>query len=177
MLELLKSLAPTVASALGGPLAGAAVTALGSIFGTPATADAITTVLQEGKMTPEQISSLKELELKYKNEEAERGFKYAELEYKRAELEVVDRKSAREMQTQTRSYTPEVLSWLIILATLSLEGYVLIRGIPPEVSELVAGRILGTLDMAFGTVLAFWLGTSFSSRNKDAVIAANSGAK
>ena len=31
--DTLKTLAPTVAVALGGPLAGAAVTAIGSIFG------------------------------------------------------------------------------------------------------------------------------------------------
>lgn len=174
--ELLKTLAPTVASALGGPLAGAAVAAISSIFGTNATVDAVTKVLENGAMTPEQITAIKELELKYKNDEAERGFKYAELEYKKLELEVADRKNARDLQSATRSVTPEVLSWLIIGATLALEGYVLLNGVPPQVSEFVAGRILGTLDTAFATVLAYWLGTSFSSRGKDATIASNAAA-
>jgi len=40
--DALKTLAPTVATALGGPLAGAAITAIGSIFGMSApTADTI----------------------------------------------------------------------------------------------------------------------------------------
>ncbi len=162
--DVLKSLAPTVASVLGGPLAGMAVTALGGIFGmSEPTQDKIADVIRNGQMTPEQVSALKALEMKYQAEEKERQFKYSELEFK-------DRDSARNMQVATRSVTPEFLSWLIIGATLALEGYVLTQGIPTQVSDLVAGRILGTLDMAFGTVLAFWLGSSFSSRQKDATI-------
>ena len=164
--DILKTLAPTVASALGGPLAGAAVTALGGILGlSEPTQDKIATVFQNGQMTSEQIAEIKKLELQFKNDEAERGFKYSELEFK-------DRDSARQMQIATRSQTPEILSWLIIGSTLALEGYVLTQGIPPQVSDIVAGRVLGTLDMAFGTVLAFWLGSSFSSRQKDSTIAA-----
>lgn len=162
--DILKTLAPTVASALGGPLAGAAVTALGGILGlSEPTQDKIATVFQNGQLTGEQIAEIKRLEMQLKADEAERGFKYAELEFK-------DRDSARNMQIQTHSPTPEILSWLIIGATLALEGYCLTQGIPGNVSDLVAGRILGTLDMAFGTVLAFWLGSSFSSRQKDMTI-------
>ena len=159
--DILKTLAPTVASVLGGPLAGMAVTALGGIFGmSDATQDKIASVIQNGQMTPEQVAAIRELELKFQNDERERGFKYAELEFK-------DRDSARQMQIHTRSITPEALSWLIVAATLAFEGYVLTQGIPQEVSDLVAGRVLGTLDMAFGTVLAFWLGSSYGSRMKD----------
>ena len=62
--DLLKTLAPTVASALGGPLAGAAVTAISSIFGTSETADAVSEVLKNGSMTADQLSAIKQLELK-----------------------------------------------------------------------------------------------------------------
>lgn len=159
--DFIKTLAPTVASALLGPLGGAAVSAIGSILGVDQpTQDKIEKVFSSGQMTPEQVAKLRELEMQYQNDEKERGFKYAELEFK-------DRDSARNMQIATRSHTPEILSWLIISATLALEGYVLTQGIPTEVSDLVAGRVLGTLDMAFGTVLAFWLGSSYGSRLKD----------
>ncbi len=159
--DILKTLAPTVASAFLGPLAGPVIAAAGEIFGiSEPTQDKIAAVIESGQMTGEQVARLRELEIRLKGEEAERGFKYAELEFK-------DRDSARQMQIATRSYTPEVLSWLIIGATLALEGYVLTQGIPAQVSDIVAGRILGTLDMAFGTVLAFWLGSSYGSRMKD----------
>ena len=159
--DILKTLAPTVASALLGPLGGVAVAAIGSVLGIDApTQDKSEKAFTAGQMTPEQVAKLRELELQYQNEEKERGFKYSELEFK-------DRDSARQMQIVTRSMTPEALSWLIVAATLGMEGYVLTQGIPPEVSEIVAGRILGTLDLAFGTVLAFWLGSSYGSRLKD----------
>src|SRR5512135_783103 len=85
----LKQLAPTVASALGGPLAGIAVQALGSVFGvSEPTQNKIAEVITNSQMTPESIAKLKELEMQYQNEEKERGFKYAELAFK-------DRDSAR----------------------------------------------------------------------------------
>lgn len=159
--SIIGAIAPTVASALGGPLAGIAVSAIGDMFGiAEPTQDNIKAAIESGQMTGEHVARLKELDMKLKAEEQERGFKYAELEFK-------DRDSARNMQIQTHSPTPEVLSWLIVGATLALEGYTLTQGIPPEVSDIVAGRILGTLDMAFGTVLAFWLGSSYGSRLKD----------
>lgn len=164
--DWLLKIAPTVASALGGPLAGIAVSALGTAFGIPdATQAKITDVLQSSSMTGEQIAAIKQAELVLKQHESDNGFKFAE-------LDVRDRESARAMQIANKSNTPEVLSWIIVLATLGLEGYVLLYGLPPGAPDLVVGRVLGTLDTAFATVLAFWLGSSVSNRLKDSTIAA-----
>lgn len=164
--DWLLKIAPTIASALGGPLAGIAVSALGSAFGVPdATQAKITDILQSGQMTGEQIAQIKQAELVLRQHESDNGFKFAE-------LDVRDRESARAMQIANKSNTPEILSWLIVTATIILEGYVLINGVPLGAPDLVVGRVLGTLDMAFATVLAFWLGTSNSSRVKDTTIAA-----
>lgn len=170
-LDWLKAIAPTVASALGGPLAGLAVTAVGAAFGwSDATKDKVLDTLQTGNLTADQITALKVAEIEMVKNEREFGFKFAE-------LEIRDRESARSMQIATKSSTPEVLSWVVIVSTVVLEGYVLLVGLPPEAPELVVGRILGTLDMAFATVLAFWLGTSKSSQTKDATIAAQAASK
>lgn len=163
-LDWLKGIAPTVASAMGGPLAGLAVTAIGSALGwKDTTKDDVNKLLSTGSLSGEQLLAVKKAELELKQHESDNGFKFAE-------LEIRDRESARAMQVALRSSTPEILSWLIIVATLILEGFTLLYGIAPGVSELVAGRILGTLDAAFVTVLTFWLGTSSGSRAKDAVI-------
>ena len=99
-LETLKALAPTVASALGGPLAGAAVSALGSIFGVEQpTQDAIARLFKDGQLSADNLAEIRKLELKYQNDERERGFRYAELEFKNTA-------DARDMQKQTRSYFP-----------------------------------------------------------------------
>ena len=163
--EWLLKLAPTVATALGGPLAGIAVSALGNALGVPdATQEKISDILQSGNMTGEQIAAVKVAELELKKHESDNGFKFAE-------LEVRDRESARAMQIATKSNTPEVLSWLIVAATLGLEGWVLLYGLPSDAPELVVGRILGTLDTAFTGVLAYWLGSTVGSKIKDATIA------
>ena len=159
-LDTIKKLAPTVASALGGPLSGIAVTAIGELFNiaSPTTAK-IQEAIENGSLTGEQISGIRQLELKLKSEESERGFKYAELEFK-------DRDSARNMNIQTGAKTPAVLTWIIVAIVLGLEGMILFNGMPAGVSEIVTGRILGTLDMSLMMVLAFWFGTTYGSGRK-----------
>lgn len=163
--SIINTIAPTVASALGGPLAGAAVSAIGSVLGmSDATQDKIKTAIESGQLTGEQVSQLRQLEMKYKAEESERGFRYSELEFK-------DRDSARNMAIQTGSKTPSVLTWMIVAIVLCLEGYILFEGIPKELSEIVLGRILGTLDTSLALVLAYWFGSSRGSDVKTQIMA------
>jgi hypothetical protein len=160
-LKTIGSLAPTVATALGGPLTGVAVAALGKALGLDSpTEDKVANIIASGKLTPEQLSAIKLAELDFQKHESDIGFKYTELEFK-------DKDSARNLTIQTKSITPEALSWLIIALGLGAEVYVLFHGIPNKVSDMVAGRILGTLDAAVITVISFWLGSSVGSRNKD----------
>src|SRR5512147_2252998 len=118
----INSIAPTVATALGGPLAGAAVAAIGKALGMDSpTVSKIQDAIESGQLTPEQISSIKLAEIDFQKHESEMGFKYSELEFK-------DRDSARNLAIQTHSRTPEALSWLIIGLGLSAEIYVLFHG-------------------------------------------------
>lgn len=157
----LKSIAPTVATALLGPLGGVAVSAIGNILGvTDATQDKIAQTILTGQLTPDQISELKKLELQYQNDEKERGFRYAELAFK-------DRDSAR--QANVTGGTQKYLFWLSIIlltSTLGTEGVVLFHGYPPTVSDMVVGRVLGLMDAVALMVLTYWYGTSDSSNRK-----------
>ena len=171
-LDTLKSLAPTVATAVLGPLGGVAVSALGELFGvTEATQDKIADVIRTGQMTPEQISGLKRLELEYQNNEKERGFKYAELAFK-------DRDSAR--QANVTGGTQNKLFWLSLLlltVTLGCEVLVLFYGYPTTVDAIVVGRVLGLMDSVALLVLGYWFGSSSGSDRKTDLIAGNSPAK
>lgn len=162
MNDFLKNIAPTVASAMLGPLGGVAVAAIGKIIGVDgATQAQITKAFQDGKITPEHLAAIKELELKYQAEEAERGFRYADLAFR-------DRDSARQMQIQTRSQTPAILTWVIVILVIGLEGALLFYGVPEQVSDIIAGRVLGTLDTSLALVLAYWFGSnSGSERTKE----------
>lgn len=158
-LSTIGKLAPTVASALLGPLGGMAVAAIGEIVGiSEPTQDKIKAAIENGSLTGEQISAIKMLEIKLKAEESERGFRYAELEFK-------DRDSARNMMIQSGAKTPAVLTWMIVFIVLGLEG-ALLFGAKPDVGDIVLGRIMGTLDAALLTVLAYWFGTTNGSSRK-----------
>ena len=170
-LDWVKDLAPTVATALGGPLAGIAVKAIGGALGWDnATKDDVQKMLSTGQLTPEQAAAVRKAEIELKQHESDNNFKFAE-------LEIRDRESARAMQVVTKSWTPEVLSWGIVLGFFILNGYLIIKGNPIGLDDVILGRIQGTVDTAFGIVLAFWLGTSKSSQNKDYTIAAQAGSK
>lgn len=164
-LDTLKSLAPTVASALGGPLAGAAVTALGDMFGISSpTQEKIGKLFADGQITAENLAELRKLEMDYKNQESERGFKFAELEFK-------DRDSARNMLITTHSLTPSILTWIIVLITLSAEAALLFHAMPANADPIVVGRIMGTMDAALMLVLGFWFGSNSSSQRKTELLA------
>lgn len=158
--DIISKLAPTVASALGGPLAGVAVSQLADLFGIKANQEDIQKFITSGSLNSEQLTKLKELELKYQNDEKERGFKYAE-------LEVTDRASARTSNVQ--GGTQRYLFWLslgLLIVCLGAEIFILFHGLPTGMNEFVLGRILGLLDAVALQVMAYWYGTTASSSRK-----------
>ena len=162
-MSTIKALAPTVASALGSPLAGAAVSALCSIFGVAdGTQDTIKTIITNGQMTAEQISKIRELELKYQSEEKERGFRYAELEVK-------DRDSARQMQTATQSKMPAVIT---ILVTFGFFAILSLLFFHPELkgNEIVM-IMVGQLSAVWASCVAFYVGTTYGGQKKTDLLA------
>jgi len=159
--NILSKVAPTVASALGGPLAGEIVSTIGELFGiTEPTQDKIRAAIEQGQLTGQQIADLKTLELRLQAEERERGFRYTELEFK-------DRDSARRANvdggTMGRLFW---LSVLLLVITLGSELVVLFNGYPDSVQEVIVGRVLGLMDAVAMMVLAFWYGTSSGSVRK-----------
>lgn len=163
MNDFLAGLAPTIASALLGPLGGVAVAGLGRIFGIDnATQKDIAAQFEAGKLTPEQIGEIKLLELKLQDDEKERGFRYAELEFK-------DRDSARDMQKVTQSAVPAVLTYLLTFGFFGILGMMFYH---PDVKDSPPLMImLGSLGTAWTGACAFWFGTTRSSQNKDAMLA------
>lgn len=162
-LETLKAIAPTVATALGGPLAGAAVSALGGILGVPdATQETIGKLFKDGQLSQEHLAEIRKLELEYQNNEKERGFKYAELEYKNQD-------SARQMQIATHSKMPAILT---IMVTIGFFGILSLLFFHPELkgNEIVM-MMVGQLSAVWAGCVAFYTGTTFGSANKNAMLA------
>lgn len=163
MNEFLKQIAPTLASALLGPLGGVAVAAIGKVMGLDnATTQSVSKAITEGKLTPDQITQLKALELQYQNDEKNRGFKYAELEFN-------DTKSAREMQIATRSYIPAVLAILVTVGFFGILIFMVTNETYKPTEALLV--MLGSLGTAWTMIIGFYFGSSHGSQNKDALLA------
>ena len=166
-LATLKTVAPTVAAAMFGPLGAVAVASVGELLGlSGATKDKISEIIQAGQMTPEQLGRLRELELEYQNNEKERGFKYAELSFK-------DRDSARTANVSGGTQKPLFwLSLLLLSITLGTECMVLFKGYPEGTDPLVVGRVLGLMDAVAMLVLSYWYGTTNGSAIKNELLVA-----
>ncbi|HEY4374053.1 MAG TPA: hypothetical protein VGN52_19160 [Burkholderiales bacterium] len=162
--QIIKTIAPTVASALGGPLAGAAVSALGSIFGIgEPTQEKIKDAIESAQMTPAQVAQIKALELQYQNDEKERQFKYAELEFK-------DLDSARQRDVQTKDNVNRNLAYAIVGAFIALVAATLLG--QTKVDSVLAGTLVGYLSAKCEQVLAYYFGSSRGSERKTELLAA-----
>ena len=169
MNDWIKTIAPLVGTALGGPLGGAAAAFIADKLGIESkTVEAVSEVLNSGKMTPDQISSIKLAELEFK--------KFLESnKIKLEEIAAADRGSAREMLKVTRAHTPAVLTYIITLGFFGVLGAMFYW---PEVKESAPLMImLGSLGTAWTGACAFWFGTTQGSQNKDRLLAASSPTK
>ena len=162
-METLKQIAPTVASAVLGPLGGVAVAAIGNILGvSEATQEKIADAIKTGQLTPEQVGEIKKLELQYQENEKERGFKYTELEFK-------DRDSARAREVGTKDNTNKILAFVVIGAFLAMVGATLLGY--AKVESVLAGTLVGYLSAKAEQVLAYYFGSSSGSAAKTVLLA------
>ena len=63
------------------------------------------------------------------------------------------------------------LSLLLLTVTIGTEAVVLFHGYPPEISDLVVGRVLGLMDAVAMLVLSYWYGTTNGSAQKSELLA------
>jgi hypothetical protein len=57
------------------------------------------------------------------------------------------------------------------LLAMTLEFYVFVNGIPSGTHDIIAGRVLGFFDMVGGSALAYLIGTTVGSMEKNALLA------
>ena len=163
MTDWIKTIAPLVGTALGGPLGGAAAAFLADKLGvSDKTVEAVSKVLNDGKLTPEQIVSVKQAELEFQ--------KFLESnKIKLEEIAAADRGSARDMLTATKAKTPAVLTYIITLGFFGVLGAMFYW---PEVKESAPLMImLGSLGTAWTGACAFWFGTTHGSQSKNDLLA------
>jgi len=148
-------IAPTIATAVGGPFGTMAYGLIAHELGV--SPDEAKSTIEAGKLTADQIASvqLAEVQIKAKAQELNLDF---------AQLVVADRKSAREMQAQTRSYIPAILA---IAVTIGFFGILI--GMMTETFKTSDALMLmlGSLGTAWTGIIAFYFGSSAGSQAKD----------
>jgi len=147
LLSLLKGVAPALATAVAGPLGGAAISAIAGKFGV---SDSVEAVAQAIAGDPQASQKLAELELEY------------------AKLDAADRDSARkrELEIATSAAAPwyskmvtPVLAVGMFLLWAGVNVLLLSSNIPDAMREIVI-RMLGSLDAATMLILSYYFGNS-----------------
>ena len=158
--DIIKSVAPLLATAVGGPVGGLAVQVLGEVLGvSEPTQQKIEKVFSSGQMTGEQIAAVRQAELKFEQRAQELGI---DLEKIHAE----DRRSARDMQVQTKSRIPGVLAILITIGFFGILVGMLTGALVASGNNEALLIMLGALGAAWGSVVNFYYGSSSGSSDK-----------
>jgi len=163
---IIKTVAPWIGTALGGPLGGLAVEAAASALGVSTkTTDAVKQALSG--VTPEQMLALKQADQNFAVQMQALGFKQI------TDLEAIaagDRKDARDLLKTTRSWVPAALSGGVTVGYFAiLIG--LMTGVMQVSDSQAMLLMLGSLTTAWGVVMAFWFGTTADSGRKTELLA------
>lgn len=154
-MEWLKTIAPTVATALGGPLAGMAVSAVSKALGCDP--DEVQGIISSNKLTAEQVASIQLAELELKKQAQSMNLDFAK-------LTVEDRKSARDMQIATKSMLVPSLAIIIVSAFIGV--VIATLGGFAVVDSVLAGTLIGYLSAKAEQVVNFYFGSSAGSKEK-----------
>lgn len=150
--------APALAGALGGPLAGAAVAQLSkAIFGV---ADGDEEALSEAlaNVSPDHLIALKKAEHDFAL-----ALRHASVES--ARIDAGDRANARAREIAMRDRTPTVLGALIILGFFVVLGAMVTRRMPVG-AETEFSIMLGALATMTAAVVNYYFGSSAGSKEK-----------
>jgi hypothetical protein len=154
-MEWLKQIAPTIATAMGGPLMGMAVSAVSKAIGVEP--DKVQDIISSGKLTSEQIAQIKIAEIELKRQENELGLNFES-------LAVDDRKSAREMQATTRSIVPPALAAIVTVGFFGIMVMMLLGKVDSNNPPIL--MMLGSLGTAWTGIIAYYFGSSAGSQAK-----------
>jgi len=162
--DVIGSVAPTIATALGGPLAGAAVGALTNALGLSPDTDekSVRDAILSGRMTGEQLAAMKKADLDFQA-------KMKELDIDLERIAAGDRDSARQREMAVRDWVPGMIAGVIVIGFFGVLGSLLAYGTPDNGGDALL-VILGALSSGFASVLAYYFGSSSGSKQKSDLI-------
>jgi hypothetical protein len=171
--KLIGNAAPMVATALGGPAAGAGVAMgvklLSGLFGVKSENPTPDELHAAMIADPEMALKIKDLDYKF-----QMAMRQADLDELKATLADVAGSRTRQIEHEKATGHSDtnlyVLAWVIV-SGFFLVIYALMSKTIPDDAQSVLFMLLGTLAAGFGSVLTYFFGSSRSSGMKDQTIA------
>ena len=145
---VISAVAPTLGTALAGPLGGTAAQAISAVLGCKTDAKAISTAMQNA--TPEQLAEIKKAELDFQAQ-------MKQMDVDIFALETADVQDAR--KAHKGDWTPRVFGLLALIGFLAYIFLVTIQ--PPDAnSDTIVSLVLGYLGGLVSGISAFYFGAS-----------------
>lgn len=160
--KIVGTVAPGIATALGGPLAGLAVKALGGALGLGEGASEEAVAVAVSGANPDQLLAIKQ---------ADHGFKIKmrELGVDLERIAAADRASAREV-AKVNMWPHIVLSAVYTVGYFMMLYFFMTGSV--EISSSLKTEfsiVLGVMTAAQTMIMQFWFGSSSGSKEKDAM--------
>lgn len=164
--DVINSVAPGLATAIGGPLAGAAVKVIADkVLGTPgASQEEVIQALSSGSLTGEQIVALKAAEQQFQLE-------LERIDAARESAGMLDAQSARQ-QTVALAQASSSIAWAApVISTVIVSGFFacvamlfIVDRTWDERTANLLNVLFGALIPGFAQVCNYWLGSSAGSK-------------
>lgn len=167
--KIIGTAAPWLATALGGPLAGQAVGEIAKAMGLNSSAklEDVQKALAAGQLTGDQLVALKAAEQNFQLAMQQAGFQQIkDLE----EISAGDRDSARKREMTVRDWTPRVLAYGITCGFFGVLVFMLTHQLPPAAHDALL-LLLGALQTAWVSIVAYYFGSSSGSESKTSILA------
>ena len=157
--SLVQSVAPTIATALGGPFVGLGVKALSqAVLGNEEGGEIEIAAALAGA-SPEMLQSMKDAEFKFKTT-------MKDLDIKLEDLKAKDRASAREREKILKDKTPAILAYVLSFGFFGIV-FALFKYAIPESNREVIYLLVGSLATAWAGAMMYFHGSSSGSARKD----------
>jgi len=150
--DLIGGIAPTIGSAMGGPLGGMAGKVIADVLGCDPTPASIEQAMQT--VTPDQLAEIKKAELNFES-------KMKELDVDLFALETKDKRDAR--KHFSRDWTAKFIGVIMVLFFCAYIAMITIM--PPEQNSMeLINLVLGYMGGLVSAVISFYFGASNSSK-------------
>lgn len=159
--EIVGSIAPGLATALGGPLAGAAVKVIADkVLGAPnATEEEVAEALSSGKLSGDQILAIKRAEQEFLVE-------MAKIDAQADQSYLQDVQDARARQVATKDYMPQTIFFLLLGVYVFEISLFWFGQVPTdEFVRALMTRAFSTVEVGLTGAIAYFIGSSRGSKN------------